>query len=87
MPNSTMDDIEFEKFAGVDGRSLGWKVRTCCAATAFTDDINLDGANFRQHVLRSPFAHGHIRKLDVSATGAADGVLCVLTAKNWPRRG
>ena len=86
MPNSTMDDIEFEKFAVGQPVSRLEDPMLLRGDGIYTDDINLDGQAYA-YVLRSPFAHGHIRKLDVSAAGAADGVLCVLTAKELAEAG
>ena len=87
MPNSTMDDIEFEKFAVGQPVSRLEDPMLLRGDGIYTDDINLDGQAYA-YVLRSPFAHGHIRKLDVSAAGAADGVVLVcLRRRNWPRRG
>ncbi|MEC9185999.1 MAG: molybdopterin cofactor-binding domain-containing protein, partial [Pseudomonadota bacterium] len=86
MPNSTMDDIEFEKFAVGQPVSRLEDPMLLRGDGIYTDDINLDGQAYA-YVLRSPFAHGHIRKLDVSAAGAANGVLCVLTAKELAEAG
>ena len=47
----------------------------------FTDDISLPGQLYLK-VLRSPFAHGVLKTLDVSAARAADGVLAVYTAQD-----
>ena len=86
MPNSTMDDIEFDKFAVGQPVSRLEDPMLLRGDGIYTDDINLDMAAYA-YVLRSPFAHGHIRKLDVSAAGAANGVLCVLTAKELAEAG
>jgi carbon-monoxide dehydrogenase large subunit len=45
----------------------------------YTDDLSLPGEAYA-HVLRSPYAHGLIRGLDVSEARAAPGVLAVITA-------
>ena len=81
MPNDQgMDDIEFEKFAIGQPVSRLEDPMLLRGDGIYTDDINLDGQAYA-YVLRSPFAHGHIRKLDVNAAAMSDGVLCVLTAK------
>ena len=79
MPNDQgMDDIEFEKFAIGQPVSRLEDPMLLRGDGIYTDDINLDGQAYA-YVLRSPFAHGHIRKLDVNAAAMSDGVLCVLT--------
>ena len=52
----------------------------------YTDDIGLDGQAYA-YVFRSPYAHGRIRSLDVSAAASAPGVLCVLTAEELAAHG
>lgn len=47
----------------------------------YTDDLSLDG-QAHAHVVRSPYAHGVLRALDVSAARAAPGVLAVITAED-----
>lgn len=44
----------------------------------FTDDFNLDRQAYG-YAFRSPFAHGRIDNLDVSAARASDGVLDIET--------
>ena len=44
----------------------------------YTDDINRPGQTYAAF-LRSPHAHATIKKLDVSAARASEGVLAVLT--------
>ena len=86
MPNSTMDDIEFEKFAVGQPVSRLEDPMLLRGDGIYTDDINLDGQAYA-YVLRSPFAHGHIRKLDVSAAGRLTVSSVCLRRRNWPRRG
>lgn len=45
----------------------------------YTDDVNLPGQAFG-YVLRSPHAHGIVRRLDLAGAVACDGVLGVYTA-------
>ena len=52
----------------------------------YTDDITLDGQSYL-YLFRSPYAHGTITDLDVSAVRDADGVLCVLTAEDLSNAG
>ncbi len=52
----------------------------------YTDDFALDGQAYA-YVFRSPYAHGEIKRLDVSPAEAAPGVLCVLTASDLAAEG
>ena len=52
----------------------------------YTDDLSLDGQAYA-YVLRSPYAHGAIRSLDVSGAKAAPGVLAVLTIADLEEAG
>ena len=52
----------------------------------YTDDFSLDGQAYA-YVLRSPYAHGAIRSLDVSGAKAAPGVLAVLTIADLEEAG
>ncbi len=45
----------------------------------YTDDVNLDNQAYA-FILRSPVAHGFIRRIDTAATRAMPGVLYVFTA-------
>ena len=47
----------------------------------FTDDVNLPN-QAHLSIFRSPYAHGCITQLDVSAARSADGVLAVYTAES-----
>ena len=53
---------------------------------AFTDDINLPGQLFLA-VMRSPYAHGTITEIDISAASAAAGVMAVYTAADLAELG
>ena len=53
---------------------------------AFTDDINLPGQLFLA-VMRSPYAHGRITDIDISAASAAAGVMAVYTAADLAELG
>ena len=55
--------------------------RLVTGAGRFTDDVDLPG-QLHAAFLRSPHAHGVIRRLDVSAALAARGVHAVLTAED-----
>jgi carbon-monoxide dehydrogenase large subunit len=48
----------------------------------YVDDMVLPRMMFG-HVLRSPYAHARIRRIDTSAAKAAPGVLAVLTGADW----
>src|SRR5947207_11792949 len=48
----------------------------------YVDDMVLPRMAFG-HVLRSPYAHARIRRIDVAQAKAAPGVLAVLTDADW----
>ena len=79
-------ELEFEKY------SIGQSVprtedpRLLRGEGCFTDDFNLPNQAFG-YVFRSPYAHGNIVTLDVSAARSAGGVLTVLTADDLLREG
>src|SRR5262245_57481225 len=50
----------------------------------YVDDFERAG-QWHAAFLRSPVAHGHIRRLDVAATLAMPGVRAVVTAADIPR--
>src|ERR1700730_11172799 len=52
----------------------------------YVDDMVLPRMMFG-HVLRSPYAHARIRRIDTSAAKAAPGVLAVLTGADWAASG
>ncbi len=52
----------------------------------FTDDINVDG-QLHLYVLRSPYAHAEIRKIDSAAAAAASGVVAVFTGADFETLG
>ena len=52
----------------------------------YVDDMVLPRMAYG-HVLRSPYAHAHIRAIDTSAAKAAPGVLLVLTGADWAASG
>jgi carbon-monoxide dehydrogenase large subunit len=76
---SEASEYPFEKYAVGQSVSRLEDPRLLRGEGCFTDDFNLDGQAYA-YVFRSPFAHGAIRKLDVDAARAGDGVLAVLTA-------
>ena len=81
-----LSELEFEKY------SIGQSVprtedpRLLRGEGCFTDDFNLPNQAFG-YVFRSPYAHGNIVTLDVSAARSAGGVLTVLTADDLLREG
>lgn len=52
----------------------------------FTDDLTFDDQLYLR-VLRSPYAHGQVTKLDTAAAAAADGVRAVYTADDLDELG
>lgn len=44
----------------------------------YTDDINLPGMT-HAYILRSPYAHAHIKSIDTSAAAAMQGVVTIMT--------
>jgi carbon-monoxide dehydrogenase large subunit len=52
----------------------------------YVDDMVLPRMVFG-HVLRSPYAHARIRRIDTTAAKAAPGVLAVLTGADWAGSG
>src|SRR5260370_22394120 len=52
----------------------------------YSDDISLPGQAYAV-IVRSPYAHGVIRHIDVAASGAMPGVLAVYTAANLAKGG
>jgi len=52
----------------------------------YTDDINLDG-QARAAVLRSTHAHARINAIDTAEAKALDGVLLVITGREWVAEG
>src|SRR4029077_2216299 len=52
----------------------------------YVDDMVLPRMVFG-HVLRSPYAHAHIRSIDVRAAKQMPGVLTVLTGADWAASG
>jgi carbon-monoxide dehydrogenase large subunit len=52
----------------------------------YTDDIELPNTAYA-HVLRSPIAHGGIRRIDVAAARAMPGVLLILTGEDVVKEG
>lgn len=77
-----MDGDTFQKFG------LGQPVRRkedprlLTGRGRYVDDINLDGQVYAW-AMYSPHAHARILSLDTSATEEADGVIAVLTGKDW----
>src|SRR2546427_12032245 len=52
--------------------------RLIVGAGRYSDDLNLPGQVYA-HVVRSPHAHAHLRRIDASAALAMPGVIAVLT--------
>ena len=77
---------EFEKFAIGQSVARTEDPRLLRGEGCFTDDFNLPGQAYA-YVFRSPYAHGKIESLDVSAARLANGVLMVLTADDLAREG
>ncbi len=50
----------------------------------YTDDMKLPGM-LHGRILRSPFAHALIKRIDTSKAAALPGVKCVLTAEDTPK--
>ena len=48
----------------------------------YTDDIKLVGMTYA-YILRSPYAHARIKRIDISAAKAMPGVLPFLLVKTW----
>jgi carbon-monoxide dehydrogenase large subunit len=71
---------------------VGQSVRRCEDPTlvqgkgSYTDDVQIEGQLFGAFV-RSPYAHGVIRRLDTSAAAAMPGVAGVFTARDLEGRG
>src|ERR1700758_4718219 len=60
--------------------------RLLTGAGRFADDVNLPGQAYA-FLLRSPYAHARIARIDVTAAEGAPGVLAVLTGSNADRDG
>lgn len=86
--NHLGDDFvtSFEKFAVGQPVSRLEDPMLLTGAGVYTDDIGLEDQAYA-YVLRSPYAHGNIRRLDVAAAKAAPGVLAVLTAEDLEAAG
>ncbi|MGB1161565.1 MAG: xanthine dehydrogenase family protein molybdopterin-binding subunit, partial [Alphaproteobacteria bacterium] len=52
----------------------------------YTDDVNIEG-QAHMFVVRSPFAHAHIRSINTEQASAADGVVGVFTAADMRAAG
>ncbi|HET8644528.1 MAG TPA: xanthine dehydrogenase, partial [Vicinamibacteria bacterium] len=59
-------------------------VKLATGRGTFVDDIALAGM-LHARILRSPYAHARIVKIDASAARAIPGVACVLTHEDVPR--
>ena len=79
-------DPSFEKFAVGQPVSRLEDPMLLRGDGIYTDDISVEGQVYA-YVFRSPYAHGVIRKLDVSAAASSSGVLCVLTADDLKAEG
>jgi CO/xanthine dehydrogenase Mo-binding subunit len=65
-------------FPQIDGREKA------SGATEFVSDLRLPGMLYGR-ILRSPFPHARIRRIDTSRAGRAAGVKAVVTAEDTPR--
>lgn len=81
-----LSESEFEKFAIGQSVARTEDPRLLRGEGVFTDDFSLPNQAFG-YVFRSPYAHGKIERLDVSAARTASGVLAVLTAEDLVREG
>ncbi|NKB55809.1 MAG: molybdopterin-dependent oxidoreductase [Alphaproteobacteria bacterium] len=81
-----LSDSSFEKFAVGQSVSRTEDPRLLRGDGCFTDDFSLPGQAYG-YVFRSPYAHGVITTLDVSAAKTARGVLAVLTAADLEAEG
>lgn len=81
-----MSEAEFEKFAIGQSVARLEDPRLLRGEGCFTDDFSLPRQAYG-YVFRSPYAHGDVTKLDVTAARAAPGVLAVLTAEDLAREG
>jgi carbon-monoxide dehydrogenase large subunit len=55
--------------------------RLITGAGLFTDDVKLPGMSYAA-ILRSPYAHARITRIDTAAAGSAAGVVAVLTGRD-----
>jgi len=83
---SAVHDYEFERFAIGQPVPRGEDPVLLRGEGRYTDDIALEGAA-QGHVLRSPYAHGRIARLDTGAALAQPGVIAVLTAADLDAQG
>ncbi len=77
---------DFERFAVGQSVNRTEDPRLLRGEGVFTDDLNLDRQAYA-YVFRSPFAHGVIEQLDVSAARAAPGVLMVFVSADLEAHG
>ncbi len=80
-PVDAASSLEFAKFAVGQPVPRSEDPKLLRGRGRYTDDVNLPG-QAHAWILRSPHAHGTIRKLDVAAARAMPGVLAVWTAKD-----
>ena len=59
-------------------------VKLATGRGTFVDDLTLPGT-LQAVVLRSPYAHARIRRIDAARARALPGVVCVLTHEDVPR--
>lgn len=81
-----MSEQDFEKFAIGQSVARLEDPRLLRGEGCFTDDFSLPRQAYG-FVFRSPYAHGDVTTLDVTAARAALGVLAVLTAEDLAREG
>lgn len=86
--NDARDDFitSFEKFAVGQPVSRLEDPMLLKGAGVYTDDVGIEGQAYA-YVLRSPYAHGTIRRIDTAQAKAAPGVLAVLTADDLDAEG
>ena len=81
--NSQSTDLPTPKYVGVSEPKVD-AVKLAQGKPAFTADVELRGMLVGK-ILRSPIAHGYIKRIDVSRARALPGVHAVLTYQDIPR--
>ncbi|HEU5405475.1 MAG TPA: hypothetical protein VFU52_05280, partial [Gaiellaceae bacterium] len=82
MSETTLAPEKFEIQKGWGGQSVKRKEdkRLLQGEGVFVDDVKRHGMGYL-HFVRSPYAHAHITRIDVSAAEAIDGVYGTLTGE------
>jgi len=79
-----MKELEL-KYVGHDAVRLDG-LEKITGTAKYVDDIDLGPATLYVSILRSPYAHATIKKIDTSKAEALDGVYAVVTGKDFPYR-